>query len=356
MTETGESAQSSDRTWERWLSERVGRWRALTRLTAGNRRDQTLAETRELLAGYRETARELALARRVAPQSLSRRALESVYATLHQTIHRRPTRPAREIVDLYLHAVPAAAHRLRSEIFVVTALFLSSAFGGAMLATTFPDTATLFMSSPMIESVQRGQLWTADILNIVPSSVLSFNLMTNNITVALTCFAMGAIYGLGTLYIVGLNGLMLGFAFAYTARFGLGMDLFRFVVAHGIVELSVICLAGAAGLALGRALARPGAGGRIHSVRATMPDAGSLAAVSVPFLVGCAIIEGYLSPDPEIGLNVRIAVGLVWFIALLVVLDGRWWNRSSSLTRGARDADSDNDRARAYPSAPGAPR
>ena len=70
-------------------------------------------------------------------------------------------------------------------------------------------------------------------------------------------------------------GMMLGGVFAYTHRFGLSDELYRFVVAHGIVELSVICLAGAAGLAIGRAIARPGPDGRMASARAATRDAGT---------------------------------------------------------------------------------
>ena len=168
-------------------------------------------------------------------------------------------------------------------------------------------------------------MWTDDILNVVPSSVLSINLMTNNIAVALTCLALGLVYGLGTLYIICLNGMMLGGVFAYTDRFGLADDLYRFVIAHGLVELSVICLAGAAGLSLGRAIARPGAHGRISAVRGAVREAGALTALAVPFLIGSGIIEAYVSPDPEFTITARTVIGVLWFGVLLLALDGRVW-------------------------------
>lgn len=317
--------------WENWLVERLGHWRELSALASGRRNDQDIDEARQVLSGFREVARDVALARRTAGGSLTHRALEALYGDLHRAIHQVPNRMLPGLIAYFVHDVPSAARHLRREIATVVALFFVSIAAGGLLITVFPDTAGIFLSPQMIETVQGGKLWTDDILNVVPSSILSMNLMTNNIAVALTCLAFGIIYGLGTLYIICLNGLMLGGVFAYTYRFGLADELYRFVVAHGIVELSMICLAGAAGLSIGRAIARPGARGRIASVRDAIHDAAALTAVAVPFLVGCGIIEGYVSPAPGISTAIRSAIGVAWFVILLLVLDGRVWRRGTTV-------------------------
>ncbi len=316
---------ANPRLWEHLLSVRLERWRRLATLAAGRRRDQDLAAARAVLSGYGEVARDVALARRTAPDSLTRRTLETLYGDLHRALAEAPSRRWRDLVTLFVDHVPRAARHLRAEIASVVALFVASIIAGALLLRVYPDTAGVFLSPQMIETVQRGQLWTDDILNVVPSSVLSINLMTNNIAVALTCLTLGLFYGLGTLYIICLNGMMLGGVFAYTHRFGLGDDLYRFVIAHGLVELSVICLAGAAGLSLGRAIARPGAHGRIAAVRAAMREAGVLTAVAVPFLIGSGIIEAYVSPNPEFTTAARTVIGVLWFGVLVLALDGRVW-------------------------------
>ena len=59
-------------------------------------------------------------------------------------------------------------------------------------------------------------------LNVVPSSVLSLQILTNNIVVSLFAYCAGFLFGLGTFYILGLNGLMLGAVFAFTGQHGTG--------------------------------------------------------------------------------------------------------------------------------------
>ena len=78
----------------------------------------------------------------------------------------------------------------------------------------------------MIASVERGKLWTEGLLNVVPSSVLSVQILANNIVVSLFAYVPGFLFGLGTLYILGLNGLMLGAVFAFVGQHGLAGGLF----------------------------------------------------------------------------------------------------------------------------------
>ena len=115
--------------------------------------------------------------------------------------------------------------------------------------------------------MERGELWTDGLLNVTPSAVLSVSILTNNIVVSLFAFCSGVIFGLGTFYLIGMNGLSLGAIFAFTGQHGLAGRLFDFVVAHGCVELSCICIAGAAGAYIGEALIRPGEHTRSEAFR-----------------------------------------------------------------------------------------
>src|SRR5690606_8275499 len=168
-----------------------------------------------------------------------------------------------------------------------------------------------------------------------------FGIFTNNITVALTTVSLGLLYGLGTIYIIGLNGLMLGGVFAFTAQHGLGWRLFEFVCAHGFVELAAICLSGAIGWYLGEALARPGHLTRLAALQQRARRVSGLTAMLMSFLLLAGLIEGYLSPDPALPLGLRLAVGLGSFAMLVLLLGGRWpLRRRRRLRSGAPSATS----------------
>lgn len=318
---------------EPWLERRRDRWQRVEVLLGehrNGRRDSTEGAN-ELVREYRALARDLALARGAFADSRITRYLEGLFARLYETIHQPPSGAWHQMVELYRDELPGQVRALWRPILASFLIFMLGGAVGAWLVHTYPELASLFASEEMIAKVQSGELWTDDILNIVPSSLLSLGIMTNNIAVTFFAFALGAFYGLGTLYIMGLNGLMLGGVFAFTAQYGLDDELFRFIIAHGVVELSVIILAGAAGIRLGEALIRPGNRSRKEAFHRAVGQAGVLIAVGAPFLVGAGIIEGYISPDPQYGLTLRIVVGLTYWILLLLVLSGRLWPRRGSL-------------------------
>jgi uncharacterized membrane protein SpoIIM required for sporulation len=186
----------------------------------------------------------------------------------------------------------------------------------------FPDLARLFASQEMINAVERGELWTDGMLNVVPSSVASVQILTNNVMVSLFAFVAGFLFGLGTLYIVGLNGMMLGAMFAMCAQHGMDGRLFEFIVAHGPVELSCICISGAAGAAVGEALMRPALQSRSAAFAAACRRSADVLFVVVLLLIGCGLIEGFISPDPDMPLATRMTVGIGYFLLMLVLLSG----------------------------------
>ena len=93
-------------------------------------------------------------------------------------------------------------------------------------------------------------------------AAFSAAIMTNNIRVTLLAFAAGILAGLGTAAVLILNGVLLGAIGGLAVGAGNGRPFFELVAAHGVLELSCIVVAGAAGLRFGWALVEPGTGTR----------------------------------------------------------------------------------------------
>ncbi|MGB5458212.1 MAG: stage II sporulation protein M [Gammaproteobacteria bacterium] len=310
-----------------WLQQRIAAWQELeSLLQSRDKKSHDIAQARSIISGFRTLVSDLSLARTTIPGSRIHQWLETLFLRGHQLIYRAPGNTLLRWRDIFAFESPALIRQMANLLLSTIALFISSILCGWLLIRAYPDLTPLFASAEMINRVQAGELWTDGLLNIMPSSLLSLSLMTNNITVSIFAFSLGAFYGLGTLYIISLNGLMLGGVFAFTGQHGLDDELFEFVIAHGVVELSVICIAGAMGLKLGEALLRPGSMTRQQAFRKATTDAGKVLLVALPFLVLAGLIEGYISPDPQFSLSFRIAVGgisgtLFW---LLLVFGLPW--------------------------------
>ena len=286
------------------------------------KRTEDAADAAAMADDYRMLAHDVSQVRRLLPDSRAREYLEAAYAKAHATLHRPAWHAGYALLSLFRDQIPAVTRELRSYIVWATTLFLLTALAGYWMVHTYPDLIALFASPELIATVERGQLWTEGLLNVVPSSVLSLQILTNNIVVSLFAYCAGFLFGLGTVYILGLNGLMLGAVFAFTRLHGLDDDLFEFVVAHGCVEISVMCLSGAAGAAVGEALIRPGSATRAESFQRAALQSGKLILACAVLLVGSGVIEGYVSPNPAFPLWGRISIGVSYWLFMVALLTG----------------------------------
>ncbi|HET9861904.1 MAG TPA: stage II sporulation protein M [Steroidobacteraceae bacterium] len=290
----------------------------------GRRRGSDVREALAVVEDYRQAARALGAARAGGGDEY----LEASYADLHDVIH-RPARRLRDVLLALLRdRVPAAMHTMRYHTFGVTMLFVISAVAGFWLIYSYPDLIAMFASPQLIATVERGELWTEGLLNVTPSAVLSVSILTNNIIVSLFAFCSGIVFGLGTFYLIGLNGFSLGAIFAFTGQHGLAGKLFDFVIAHGCVELSCICISGAAGSLIGEALIRPGARTRSEAFGAAARDGVCVLIVVTLLLFVCGFIEGYISPDPEVPRWARVTIGVGYWLFMISVLRGYVFGRS----------------------------
>jgi uncharacterized membrane protein SpoIIM required for sporulation len=315
----------------RWITARAGTGRQLVKnidsLRPGS--GATVEEALGAVEAYRGLARDLATARRVAPNTRTTAGLESLYGHLHALINRSPRGGMAGLADLLRVDIPRAAGEVRTRIIGMALLMTVSALAGWWLITTFPTLVSVFASEDMIEHVEQGHLWTEGIINIMPSSILSISILANNIVVSVLAFCAGIFLGLGTLYLVAMNGLMLGAAFAFVHQHGLARALFEFIIAHGPVELSVICIAGATGVALGESIIRPTAASRRDSFEACAHRLGPLLLLCALLLVGCGFIEGFVSPDPRFPTVSRVTIGVGYWLIMWALMSGRLFARAA---------------------------
>ena len=326
---SGNAASDNGAGLQAWATSRIAAWNDLGQILDGleRKRDHTVTDTLRAIELYRALGRDLSIVRRTLPASRMTRALAQSYARLHAVIYRKPHNLRERLRSLFQEEIPQVVHELRGHIQLVGLLFALSAGAGWWLVSTYPELIGLIASEQMINGVEGGRLWTEGLLNVVPSSVLSVGILANNIAVSIVAFCVGVFFGLGTFYVIAMNGLMLGGIFAFTHQHGMAGELLKFVTAHGVVELSVICLAGAAGMMLGESLIRPTHATRRESFRIAAGKTSKLLLLCALLLVVCGFIEGYLSPDPDFPMLNRVIVGFGWGVVMLAALTGRLFGR-----------------------------
>lgn len=311
--------------------EQPAEWRAARlRATSLRRRHGShVTDALVVVDDYRRAAHELNAAAATAPgASRTSEYLEATYADLHDVIHRPARRPWQALLSLLRDQIPAALHAMRLHVLAVSLLFVASGVAGFWMVIVYPDLIQLFASPNLIATVERGELWTDGLLSVTPSAVLSVDILTNNIVVSFFAFCSGVVFGMGTFYIIGMNGLSLGAIFALTAQHDLAGRLFDFVVAHGCVELSCICIAGAAGSYIGEALVRPGTHSRSEAFRLAARESVRVMLAVTALLFVCGFIEGYVSPDPEVPRWARVTIGVGFWLFMISFLRGHVFGRS----------------------------
>ncbi len=132
---------------------------------------------------------------------------------------------------------------------------------------------------------------------------MSAMIVTNNVKVAIIAFAGSVTLGALTVYIIAFNGLMLGGMGALFTNAGFGSDYWATIAPHGIIELTAIQIAGAAGLLIAAGALYPGRRRRRDLIVANAKRAGMLIIGVISMLIVAAIIEAFVSPHAPAGIG-----------------------------------------------------
>lgn len=308
---------------DQFVSTRRPRWQQLEELlnrSHGRQRSRlSAAELENLGRLYRQATSDLAIARRDFPRDRVTRYLESLVSRAHPIVYRPEGTQLSSVGHFFTTGYPRAFRESWRYIVIAFALFTIPFLFSFGLSLADPTAARVVLpNSPFVEQVERGETWL-EIERTERAPMASF-IATNNIQVSFLAFAGGALFGLGTAFVMINNGLSIGAVAGLAGNYGLGDDLGAFVSPHGGIELSVIFIAGGAGLLIGDAMLRPGLLTRRQSLVRAGQRAIYLVFGCVPLLLVAGAFEGFVSPSglPDAGKYLVGAFNLAWLYAWLL--------------------------------------
>ncbi len=305
---------------ERFLAERTDGWAELERLCdRAHGRLSALGPDEILRMGelYRTAAADLALARRTYPLSAGTARLDVLVVRAHSLLYARAARDetARQFLGHGLW------QRIRANglcLAISAGVMLGAVILGALWALFEPASAAgLLPGGAHVNVHSHGAFYG---ISVPARGGLAISIFVNNIEVSLLAIAGGFTFGVLTVYSLAYNGALIGVLGALEWRGGGFGQFLRLVVPHGLLELSCIALAGAAGLSIARALIDPGRLSRGQALTALVPRLGATVLGVVIFLVVAGLTEGFITPwdlptGAALGLGLVLAGG---FWALVV--------------------------------------
>lgn len=306
-----------------WLQRRQPYWSRLEELLAranrGGLRRLQRDELRELGLLYRQTATDLA-AVRADPQSAQHaRYLNQLLGRVHNIIYSGQKTTAKGVAHFFLSEYPRIFRRMLPYTALAAGLFVAGALIGMGLTLSNPEFMRDFLGPAMVRTIEHHQMWTHSIVGVEPQS--SSAIMTNNLSVSFVAFTSGIAAGLGSIYMMFYNGLMLGVIGSACWLNSMSDQLWSFVAPHGVLELPCICIAGGAGLRLACALLFPGNLSRRDSLASGGAEATRLVVGVIPLLIVAGIIEGFFSPS-SVSIPVKFAFAAALFTGFLFYLFG----------------------------------
>jgi uncharacterized membrane protein SpoIIM required for sporulation len=300
---------------DEFYQSRKSEWELLSGLLELAQKDAkrlSPSDVERLASLYRAASSDLALAKRDFPRHRITQFLNQLVARTHSILYQGEPLAWKNLASFATRGFP----RLFRETFVFTAIaffmfILPALFVGFIVASS-PDSALWLLPAEihrLIPIVENKELWID--MPIEERPYISSSIMQNNIRVSFLAFASGVSGGLLTFWILVQNGLILGGLLGLTSYHGIGFELATFVIGHGVIELSVIFMAGGSGLMLGWALLCPGLMRRRDALAIAARKAVQLLGGAVPWLVVAGIIEGFISPNENISPLVKWSVGIL---------------------------------------------
>ena len=250
-----------------------------------------------LADGYIHLTNDLAYAQTYYPESKTLLYLNSLASQAHQKIYKNRKEGRGRILGFWLREFPLFFFKYQRTLGIAFLIFAVSAAIGALSALGDATFVRLILGDAYVnltlENIEAGD----------PTAIYAsggelgtfLGITINNIRVAVLAFALGVVTSIGTAYILFSNGVMVGAFITFFYTQGVFVEANKQIWLHGTFEISVIVVAGCAGLIMGNSILFPGTYSRRQSFMRGARDGLKVLVSTLPFFVIAGFIEGFIT-------------------------------------------------------------
>jgi len=267
---------------------------------------------------------DLSYAKTFYPHGNTVRYINGIAANIYLSIYKNKKEKKQRLITFWTTELPLVIRKHHRILLFTFLFFISFVLIGVFSAYNDQTFARSVLGDEYVDMTERN-IANGDPFGVYKngnSAVMFLLIAFNNIKVAFLCYSMGIFAGIGTLYFLFKNGVMVGVFEYMFFHHNVGFQSVLVVFVHGTLELSAIVIAGSAGLIMGNSLLFPGTYTRVQSLQLAAKDSVKIIVSLVPIFVVAAFFEGFVTRHTEmpIWLSLTILLSSASFVTWYFVV------------------------------------
>ncbi len=266
----------------------------------------------ELSGLYVEITDDLSYAKTFYPQGNTFVYLNSLASSAHQKIYKTQKERKNRLLTFFKTEFPLLFYPYQKNLLITFLVFGFFTLAGIFSASSDIDFVRLILGDEYVnmtlKNIDKGDPMA--VYKDANEINMFIGITFNNIRVAMYAFVYGILFSVGTLYIMMQNGIMLGSFLYFFYDKGLLWESSRTIWIHGTIEISVIIIAGSAGLVLGNSILFPKTYSRLDSFKRGIKDGLKIMVSTIPFFIIAGFLESFVTRHTE----------MPDFLALIIIL------------------------------------
>lgn len=284
-----------------------------------------ISSTEKLSDLYVEITDHLSYAKTFFPNSSTAQYLNELASSAHQKVYSNKKESRNKLVQFYTKEFPLFFYQYQKQLLISFLLFLLFAVIG-MYSASQEDAFVRSVLGDAYVNMTLENIKKDDPMAVYKQAAetdMFLGITINNIRVGLMAFSLGVLAGIGTLFILMQNALMLGSFQYFFYEQGLLWESARTIWIHGTIEISVIIISGCAGLVVGKGILFPKTYTRMHAFISGVKDGLKIVISTIPFFIVAGFLEGFVTRHTEMPDFMAIFIILaslsliIWYYVLL---------------------------------------
>jgi len=273
----------------------------------------------ELASQYTNLINDLAYAQTYYPKSKVITYLNQLAAKAFQKIYKTKREDKYRIISFWKTEVPLLTYEYRKYIYAAFTIFVLFTFVGTISAAN---------DGGFVRSILGDNYVNQTIANIEAGDPVAvyksgsnwgsfIGITINNLRVGLIAFALGILGGIGTVWVLFQNCIMLGSFQYFFYEKGVLWESVRGIWIHGAMEIFAIVIEAAAGLILGASILFPHTYSRYNSFKKGAKTGVKILISTFPFTFSAGFLEGFITRYSDSMPN-ALSVGIILFTLFLI--------------------------------------